>query len=520
MQWYALVVVWSSAVMLSACNVPLGNFHGADAAPGEDATPGEDAAPGELAQQTYIKASNTAAANQFGESIALSADGSTLAVGVQRENRGAGVVYVFTRSGATWRQQANLMPPLGTTGTTTGDLFGCAVALSADGSTLAIGACGEDSAATGIAGNQADDSASNAGAVYVYTRIGTTWGQPEYLKASNTGMNDQFGFMLALSGDGSTLAVAGPNEASAAKGIDGTQSDNSAAEAGAVYVFTRGSGVTWSQQAYVKASNTDAGDFFGAGLALSNDGSTLAVGAAAEDSPAKGVGGDQTSNGIGDSGAVYVFTRSGTHWSQQAYVKASNPGASNSFGYALALSGDGSTLAVGAALESSAATGIDGKQDDGSAAHAGAAYVFTRQATTWTQQAYVKASNTGVGDLFGSSVALSGDGSLLAVGARRESSAARGIGGNQADNLAMNAGAVYMFATSGTSRIQQAYVKASNTGAGDNFGFAVVLSGDGSILAVSANLEASAATGIDGVQDDNSAPAAGAVYVFFDARQK
>src|SRR5262249_13181297 len=134
MRWHTLVVVWSSALLISACNVALGNFHGADAAP--------DAAPRVLAQQAYIKASNTAANNQFGDSIALSADGSTLAVGVPRDNLSAGAVYVFTRSGTTWRQQAYLKPPLVPTGTTTGDLFGCAVALSGDGSILAVGAYG------------------------------------------------------------------------------------------------------------------------------------------------------------------------------------------------------------------------------------------------------------------------------------------------------------------------------------------------------------------------------------------
>jgi hypothetical protein len=140
-----------------------------------------------------------------------------------------------------------------------------------------------------------------------------------------------------------------------------------------------------------------------------------------------------------------VFTRSGTTWTQQAYVKASNTGADDSFGYSVVLLADGSTLAVGAYNEASAATGIGGNQADNSAGGAGAVYVFTRSGTTWTQQAYVKASNTGADDGFGRSVALSADGSTLAVGAYGEGSAATGIDGNQADGSAVQAGAVYVF---------------------------------------------------------------------------
>src|SRR5204862_483895 len=148
-----------------------------------------------------------------------------------------------------------------------------------------------------------------------------------------------------------------------------------------------------------------------------------------------------------------------------------------------------------------------------SAPKAGAAYVFTRTGATWSQQAYVKASNTGAGDRFGG-VALSADGQTLAVGAYSEASAATGIGGNQTDNSAPNAGAAYVFARSGTTWHHQAYVKASNTGAMDGFGWSAALSADGAILVVGAYTESSAATGIGGNQSDNSALNAGAVYVF------
>jgi cysteine-rich repeat protein len=384
--------------------------------------------------------------------------------------------------------------------------FGASVALSADGSTLAVGAFGEASAATGIGGDQADNSAEKAGAVYVFTRSGTTWTQQAYLKASNTDAFDHFGDRVALSADGSSLAVGAPGEASAATGIDGDQADNSASGAGAVYVFTR-SGATWSQQAYLKASSPDTFDAFGGSVALSSDGSTLAVGASGDAIAA---------TGVGDlSGAVYVFTRRGTTWSQQARIQASNPNAQDGFGASVALSADGSTLAVGAFGEASAAIGIDGNQTSNSARSAGAVYVFTRRGTTWSQQAYLKASNTDALDEFGGSVALSADGAILAVGALGEASAATGIGGDQADNSAGSAGAVYVFTRNGATWSQQAYLKASNTGAFDIFGASVALSADGSSLAVGAVVESSAATGIDGDQTDNSTSYAGAVYMLY-----
>jgi hypothetical protein len=385
-----------------------------------------------------------------------------------------------------------------------------AVALSADGNTLAVGSSGESSAATGIDGNQADTSAVNAGAVYVFTRVGATWAQQAYIKASNTRAGADFGLAVALSADGNTLAVGSYTESSAATGINGSQADTSASQAGAVYVFTR-VGATWSQQAYVKASNTRANAFF-ALVALSADGNTLAVGSPQESSAATGINGDQADTSAPEAGAVYIFTRVGATWSQQAYIKASNTRRGSQFS-TVALSADGNTLAVGAYLESSAATGINGNQADYSASLAGAVYIFTRVGATWAQQAYVKASNTQAAAEFGIFLALSADGNTLAVGSG-EPSAARGINGNQAAGYAAEAGAVYVFSRVGTTWAQQAYVKASNTREKAWFGLAVALAADGNTLAVGSYQESSAAAGINGNQADTSAANAGAVYMF------
>jgi HJR/Mrr/RecB family endonuclease len=471
----------------------------------------------------YFKASNTDAADNFGSSVALSADGSTLAVGAQQEqshamgingnqndNTGSsGAVYIFTRTGAGWSQQAYVKA----SNTGSGDFFGSSVALSADGSTLAVGAHRERSIASGIDGNQADDSAVFAGAAYVFTRTAGNWSQQAYVKASNARASSAFGYHLQLAADGNTLAIGAPQESSNATGVNGNQTDTSMTFAGAVYVFTR-SGTVWSQQAYLKASNTQADSEFGGAVALSADGTTLAVGASTEDSNATGINGNQADTSLNAAGAVYVFTRTGATWTQQAYVKASNTRASALFGVNLALSADGSTLAVDSWAESSNATGIGGSQADTGTTNAGAVYVFTRAAGAWSQQAYVKASNTRANAEFSRGLALSSDGNKLAVGSRYETSGATGINGNQADTSAANAGAVYLFTRTGAAWSQQAYIKASNTGAGDTFGSRLALSADGTTLAVAAAGEGSQASGIDGNQADNSASNAGAVYLY------
>ena len=185
------------------------------------------------------------------------------------------------------------------------DSFGRSVSLSADGSRLAVGAEMEASSATGIGGNELENSTDDAGAVYVFSRSGTTWTQEAYIKASNTGSTDLFGWAVALSPEGTRLAVGAPQEGSSATGLGGDQLDNAANNAGAVYLFSR-AGTTWTQDRYVKASNTAEFDYYGKSVSLSVNGRRLATGAEQEDSNAIGVNGDQTNNDASESGAVYV----------------------------------------------------------------------------------------------------------------------------------------------------------------------------------------------------------------------
>ena len=397
--------------------------------------------------------------------------------------------------------------------TGSGDSFGWAIALSDDGTTLAVGAPYEDSNAAGINNSQSSNASADSGAVYIFVNSGNGWVQQAYIKASNTYAGDNFGVSVALSSNGSTLAVGAPFEDSSAITINGSQTARSANDAGAVYVFSRND-TAWAQQAYVKPANTYAASYFGWSVALSDDGNTLASGAPGESNSNAGVNPGSNTHSANNAGAAYVFTRSGASWSQQVYLKASNAAAEDNFGTAIALNGAGSTLAVGAPYEASAATGINGSQSDNSASTAGAAYVFTRNGSAWSHQAYVKASNTGTGDNFGTQLALDNSGNTLAVGAPYEASNAMGVGGAQSNNSAANAGAAYVFARSGSSWSQQAYVKASNTNTNDNFASALALSSDGNILAVGAIGESSNATGINGSQSDNSKDGVGAVYLF------
>jgi len=470
-----------------------------------------------LAQSTYVKASNTEASDAFGSSIAVSGD--TVVIGAIGEDSSAtgvngnqadigatesGAVYVFVRRGNQWSQQAYLKA----SNTDMDDAFGDTLAIS--GNTLVVGAPQEDSNATGINGNQDDDTASSAGAAYVFVRVGSTWTQQAYLKASNTEAGDDFGVSVAISGE--TILVGSLDEASDTNGTAGgtaAQADNTAPGAGAVYVFTRTRNV-WRQQAYLKASNSETSDNFGSAVAIAGD--VAVVGAYGEDSMTNTVSSDpleQGDNNATNTGAAYVFVRNGVQWSQQAYLKASSPGDDDRFGGALGISGD--TIVVGALWEDSDANEIDGDATDNSATNAGAAYVFVRTGTQWSRQAYLKASNSDAQDWYGRRVAISGN--TIAIGAHNEDSNAIGINSDGADNSIGDSGAAYVYTRTGSIWTQQAYLKANDTGGGDLFGSAVGVSGD--LLVIGSPGEDSGSTGVNGDQGmSTNESGSGAAYFF------
>ena len=379
---------------------------------------------GRWSVEAYVKAPNTDAGDEFGSSLALSADGAALAVGAYREDsvaagafaptdagyqaaldnggaRDSGAVTVYRRSATgQWTVEAFVKAPVAGAG----DRFGRALALSADGAALAVGAYREDSVAAGVfapggAGYQAaldSGGARDSGAVTVYRRSGFEWSIEAFVKAPNAGAFDSFGSALALSADGAALAVSAPEEDSAAAGTfapgdagyqaalvgDGVHGN------GAVTVYRRSERNDWEIEAFVKGPKAGSRDEFGSAIALSADGAALVVGARFDDSAAAGAfarggAGYQAaldSSGARDSGGVAVHRRSATgRWTLETFVKASVAGASDNFGQSLALSGNGTTLAVGAPLEDGSARPqpLSGRVDSAVPTHdAGAVYLY------------------------------------------------------------------------------------------------------------------------------------------------
>lgn len=439
-----------------------------------------------LAQEAYIKAPNSDLGDNFGTSVAIS--GNTLVVGAKNEDSdgiggqlnnavsNAGAAYVYVKNGGSWTFQAYLKA----SNAGDEDKFGASVAI--DGDTIVVGAPDEGS-------NSASDPANNgvpgAGAVYIFLRTGTTWAQQAYLKATNIEA-DNFGFSVGISGDS---VVAG------SPGDDGPT--NAQTDSGAAYVFVR-SGTVWSNQGYLRASNADPYDSFGFSVGISGD--SIVAGAFTE----YGNGANPNDNSKPFAGAAYAFLRTGTNWAEEAYLKASDARTNAFFGISCAISGN--TIVVGANT-----MGISPFEESG------AAYVFVRTTPQWPQQAKLLATNQGQTDTFGSSVAIDGD--KILVGAPNEDSSATGVfsNSNGQGNGSTNSGAAYSFLRSGASWTENGYLKASNTGLGDKFGSAVAVSGDQFISGAPFEQSGGDDVGGGGNQGDNSVDGAGAVYVFFNS---
>jgi hypothetical protein len=288
-----------------------------------------------------------------------------------------------------WSQQARLIA----SDAAEDDVFGDSVAIS--GKTAVVGAPFHN---------------SDAGAAYVFVRSGKTWSQQAELTASDAVEQEEFGNSVGISG---TTAVVG------------APFGNTLTGPGAAYVFSR-SDSTWSQQAELTASDSAAGDLFGASVAIY--GSTALVGAYFHNS---------------GTGAAYVFSRSSKAWSQQAELTASGPA---DFGFSVAI--QGSTAVVGA---------VFGQNPS----NTGAAYVFVRSGNVWSRQAKL----TGAGTFFGYSVAISGK--IVVVGSPFKN---------------MQTGAAYVFVPSGKTWSKQAELTASDAAEFEDFGFSVGISGTTAVV--------------------------------------
>jgi IPT/TIG domain/FG-GAP repeat len=345
---------------------------------------------------------------QFGYSVALSSDGNTALIGGRIDNAEIGAAWVFTRSGSTWTQQGGKLTGANEVGP---GQFGYSVALSSDGNTALIG-------------GRLDNA--EIGAAWVFTRSESTWTQ-QGSKLTGGGEQiglAQFGYRVALSGDGNTALIGGPRDH---------------ALKGAAWVFTRNTESKWTQQGpkLTGVSGEEAEGEFGEAVALSStDGNTALI------------GGSNDKVGVG---AAWVFTRLESKWTQQAELKGgTEEKGTGHFGFSAALSSDGNTALIGGSGDNS---------------EVGAAWVFTRTESTWTQQG---PKLTGSGEVgkghFGFSVALSSDGNTALIGG----------GGDNGE-----VGAAWVFTRSGSTWTQEGSKLTGGEESGKaHFGWSVALSAD------------------------------------------
>lgn len=443
-------------------------------AAGQTEVPAGALADGTRSPLSYLKASNADASDAFGTAVALSRDGTTLVVGADLEAGdasgvngdpdrnglpGAGAVYVFSRTAAGWTQQAYLKAPQPESGAG----FGMSVALSDDGHTVAVGAPFEA-------------HAQGEGAVHVFRRTHGHWLAQARLLPAPGGEARLFGARVALAGDGASLAV-------------GAQEGPAHSAHGSVHVFAQGAG-RWTPSARLEATSPARGDGFGHSLAWAADGATLAVGARPAGEPPAGqapraavvhmfsngaggwtpvaelqaggarpgavwstevalsASGQRLVVGVhdpaGSASEVRVFDRHPDAWQHTATLQ--NLGAGRGFGERLSLSADGRRLAVSAMYEPLQPTPEAAGASAAALSEAGAVYLFDLRAGHWTQTQRLTVARGGSGDLFGSALALSGDGRWLASGARLEDGGASGIDARARSAPAPNSGAVYVYA--------------------------------------------------------------------------
>ena len=323
--------------------------------------------------------------------------------------------------------------------------FGQDVALNGDGTVALVGAPYDDTAGT------------NAGCVYVYTRVNDQWTKVFKLYAADAEANDLFGRSVAISSDGNHILVGASTE------------DTTNTDAGCVYYYSH-SGTDWTtgwtQRQKFQSTGVAAGDLFGSSCALNADGSIALVGC-----PNKDTGGT-------DAGAVYYFTRAGYVWSQQSVLQASDVSASAKFGTSVALNDAGDYAAVGAIKTS-----------------AEAIYCFTRAVNVWTQQEKFTAQGSQIGSVFGYSVALNGVGDIMLVGTTGDDPIKNSV-------TYANAGGVYVFKKISSVWTQMAKLNASDPETTANFGTGVALDTSGNMALIGAAL------------DDSRGSNSGAIYFF------
>ncbi len=323
-------------------------------------------------EQTKITASNGSTEDRFGHSVSISGDYAIVGAPYYDDIvENTGEAYIFHRNGTNWTQQARLA----VSDVAEEDLFGWSVSISGD--YAVVGAV------------DADDNGSASGCAYVFHRNGTSWILQEKLIASDGERWDNFGQSVAISGD---YLVIGAH-----------WDDNDGIRSGSAYIFHRSDGA-WFEEAKISASDADDEDWFGHSVSISGDYSVI------------GAYGNDTYGS--NSGAAYIFHRSGTNWTEQARIIASDGEQFDNFSYTTSISGN--YIAIGAA----------GYGDNG------AAYIFHRSGTIWTEDTKLTASDGENEDWFGRSVDISGNYAL--------------IGAWQDDDNGPGSGSAYLYTNTST----------------------------------------------------------------------
>ncbi|KAA3604311.1 MAG: T9SS C-terminal target domain-containing protein [Calditrichaeota bacterium] len=307
-------------------------------------------------QEAKIVASDGSSGDEFGRSVSI--DGDFAIVGSRYDDDGgsdSGSAYIFKRSGTSWTEETKLTA----NDPDAGDRFGQVVAIEGN---YAI-----------ISSHLDDDGGSSSGSAYIFFNNGTTWTQQAKLTASDANSNDYFGTYVSISGDYVLIGANGD--------------DDGGGLSGSAYIFKR-DGISWSEQAKLTANDAASGDSFGESVAISGEYSV--IGAPVDD--------DSFSN----SGSVYVFKRTGTSWSQQSKLNASDPAENDQFGKSVSI--DGLNIVIGSSFD-----------DDNALGSSGSAYIFSGDGSTWTQGAKITANDATVNARFGRSTAINGN--YIVVGA-------------------------------------------------------------------------------------------------------
>ncbi len=384
-----------------------------------------------LTGPTTLTASDTGAFHWFGRSVSLSRDGNTALIGAPPNT----AAYVFVRQNGNWVQKQKLRRPSGLSCIGADSFFGASVALSADGKTALIGASGTINLGVGIVPIPFKISCLEA---LVYVESGNRWRLFERLRGRGVQTGDLFGSAVALSAKGTTALI----------GAESTECPGSTEDCGAAYLFEReatgwrqrkrfqgaspfaeelGTSValsadgkwalagtesnsvlafkrnkrSWRLHSTITVANSRTGDDFGEALALSAKGQRALIGAV----------GVECFRGP-NCGLTYTFVRQGGAWIEEDRLAPADLDGGYQFGEALVLSRNGLRAIIGA-------SGADCPNGN-----CGAAYVFDREGGDWVEKDRVTSPTAGLGGAFGGSVATSGDGRTVLVGAHLENCAA------------------------------------------------------------------------------------------------